>query len=69
VEGNGNVDVFAEQQYSTLVHLLKDLMTRTAILPNMAVSLSDVVMPPGRHVAPGAFFDWVRVRAALDNVV
>jgi N-acetyl-anhydromuramyl-L-alanine amidase AmpD len=69
LEGNGHVEAFTEQQYNTLVHLLKDLMMRTDIQTEGVVSLADVAMPPGRHVAPGVFVDWDGVRAALNDVV
>ncbi|CAE7383958.1 ampD [Symbiodinium necroappetens] len=68
-EGNGCVQNFTSMQYNTLEYLITMLRQRGYNIPDenvLPITAADYV--PGRHVAPGRYFDWPRVRQALPKM-
>ncbi len=65
LEGTDN-SPFTEAQYAALIPITRILMENyPAITPDRIVGHSDIA--PGRKTDPGEFFDWPRLREALQQ--
>jgi len=64
LEGDGNLIEYTDYQYEVLIWLLRDLINSYNIPEANIVGHEDVVV--GKKVDPGIYFDWKKVRTAIN---
>lgn len=64
LQGDGNLVEYTDYQYEVLIWLVKDLMNSYNIPESNILGHEDVA--PDRKVDPGKFFDWKRLRTAIN---
>ena len=67
LEGDGNVVLYTDFQYDTLIDLVKSLREKFNIPESNIVGHEDIA--PDRKVDPGRQFDWMRFRKGLNPPV
>lgn len=67
LEGDGNLIEYTDLQYEALIESLREKLRKFQLTIDSIVGHEDIA--PGRKVDPGKYFDWKRVRLALEPKV